>query len=71
MSAAGDPAGTIAFMGLGQMGLPMARRLMERGYAVRGSDLAGTARDVFAACRMPAAPHTSINDFLAELAARR
>ncbi len=29
---------TIAFIGLGQMGAPMARRLLDAGYAVRGND---------------------------------
>ncbi|PZO00957.1 MAG: 2-hydroxy-3-oxopropionate reductase [Hyphomicrobiales bacterium] len=35
--AAGAPA-IIAFIGLGQMGLPMARRLIQAGFAVRGAD---------------------------------
>jgi putative dehydrogenase len=30
---------TIAFVGLGAMGLPMARNLLQRGFAVRGFDL--------------------------------
>jgi len=32
-------SGTIAFVGLGAMGLPMARRLVANGHAVRGFDL--------------------------------
>jgi 3-hydroxyisobutyrate dehydrogenase len=34
----------IAFIGLGQMGLPMAERLVEAGYLVRGVDLSKDAR---------------------------
>jgi 3-hydroxyisobutyrate dehydrogenase len=36
----------IAFIGLGQMGRPMARRLIEAGYPVRCYDLASDARDM-------------------------
>lgn len=36
--------GKIAFIGLGQMGAPMARRLVEAGLDVRGFDLADLAR---------------------------
>ena len=36
------------FIGLGQMGLPMSRRLIEAGVAVRGFDLSAAARDGFA-----------------------
>lgn len=35
---------TIAFIGLGQMGLPMARRLLGAGFAVRGADPAEAAQ---------------------------
>lgn len=35
---------TIGFVGLGQMGLPMARRLIQAGYTVRAADLSGEAR---------------------------
>lgn len=35
--ASGTPA-NIAFIGLGQMGLPMTRRLIQAGFAVRGAD---------------------------------
>lgn len=38
----------IAFVGLGQMGLPMAGKLREAGFAVRGSDLSPAARAAFA-----------------------
>jgi 3-hydroxyisobutyrate dehydrogenase len=41
--ASGTPA-TIAFIGLGQMGLPMARRLIQAGFAVRGADPADGPR---------------------------
>ncbi|QEC49507.1 NAD(P)-dependent oxidoreductase [Baekduia soli] len=34
-----DRPDTIAVIGLGQMGLPMARRLLEAGHRVRGADL--------------------------------
>ena len=40
--ASGTPA-TIAFIGLGQMGLPMARRLIQAGFTVRGADPAERA----------------------------
>ena len=30
---------TIAFAGLGSMGLPMARNLLQRGFTVRGFDV--------------------------------
>jgi 3-hydroxyisobutyrate dehydrogenase len=43
----GSPA--VGFIGLGAMGLPMARRLLAAGYAVRGADLSTAARDAFAA----------------------
>lgn len=38
---------TIAFVGLGSMGRPMARRLVETGHQVRGYDIALAARDAF------------------------
>lgn len=40
---------TIAFAGLGAMGLPMARNLVKRGHAVRGYDVNTAALDSFAA----------------------
>ena len=40
--------GPIAFIGLGMMGLPMAMRLLEAGYEVRGNDLSAAARTAFA-----------------------
>ena len=43
MTALTAPA-TIAVIGIGQMGLPMSKRLMLAGYKVRGSDPAPTAR---------------------------
>jgi 3-hydroxyisobutyrate dehydrogenase len=45
----------IAFIGLGRMGLPMARRLADAGYAVTGYDVGEDARRQFAAAT-PAAP---------------
>lgn len=39
----------LAFVGLGQMGQPMTRRLIEAGFAVRGCDLSEPARAAFAA----------------------
>ncbi|MEW9837897.1 NAD(P)-dependent oxidoreductase [Mesorhizobium marinum] len=41
--------GPVAFVGLGMMGLPMATRLLEAGFAVQGSDLSVDARNAFAA----------------------
>jgi 3-hydroxyisobutyrate dehydrogenase len=41
--ATGTPA-TITFIGLGQMGLPMARRLIQAGFTVRGADPADVPR---------------------------
>ena len=35
---------TIGFIGLGNMGLPMARNLLKAGHAVRGFDLVAGAR---------------------------
>ena len=40
---------TVAFIGLGMMGLPMAARLVEAGFTVRGADLSAAAREAFAA----------------------
>jgi putative dehydrogenase len=39
---------TIGFVGLGAMGLPMARNLLARGFAVRGFDTRGSALDAVA-----------------------
>jgi 3-hydroxyisobutyrate dehydrogenase len=39
---------TIAFIGLGMMGLPMASRLLAAGFAVRGADLSAAARTALA-----------------------
>lgn len=41
-------ARTLAFIGLGQMGLPMARRLLSAGHAVRGFDVSSEARATLA-----------------------
>ncbi|HEX4832437.1 MAG TPA: NAD(P)-binding domain-containing protein [Trebonia sp.] len=43
------PKPTIAFVGLGNMGSPMAGRLVDAGYEVRGFDVSDAARDAFAA----------------------
>jgi 3-hydroxyisobutyrate dehydrogenase len=42
-------AGPVVLVGLGRMGLPMARRLLEAGWRVHGVDLAAAARDALAA----------------------
>lgn len=44
MSEAAVNAATIAFIGLGQMGLPMARNLIQAGFSVRGADPADGPR---------------------------
>jgi len=41
--------GPVAFVGLGMMGQPMAARLVDAGFDVRGSDLSAKARETFAA----------------------
>lgn len=38
------PRGPVGFVGLGNMGIPMARRLAEAGYDVRGFDVSSAAR---------------------------
>jgi 3-hydroxyisobutyrate dehydrogenase len=43
------PGSTVAFIGLGRMGLPMASRLAAAGYRVRGFDLSPQAREAVAA----------------------
>ena len=40
---------TIAFIGLGNMGLPMARNLVKAGFRVQGFDLSATALEALAA----------------------
>jgi 3-hydroxyisobutyrate dehydrogenase len=40
---------TVAFIGLGRMGLPMASRLAAAGYRVRGHDVAAAAREAASA----------------------
>ena len=47
---------TIAFIGLGNMGLPMAQNLLKAGHAVRGFDLNAAAIEAFAAAGGTAAP---------------
>ena len=42
------PDRVIGFFGLGQMGLPMARRLMAAGFRVQGYDASASAREAFA-----------------------
>lgn len=48
-SSEAQAAEPVAFVGLGMMGLPMASRLVEAGFAVRGSDLSAEARAAFVA----------------------
>lgn len=40
---------TVVFVGLGQMGLPMAKRCIAAGFTVRGADLSAPARDALVA----------------------
>jgi len=47
--ASTGPESVIGFVGLGNMGLPMTRRLVEAGYHVRGFDTSTEARRNFAA----------------------
>lgn len=42
-------AGAVGFVGLGNMGIPMAKRLVAAGYQVRGYDTSADARAAFAA----------------------
>jgi 3-hydroxyisobutyrate dehydrogenase len=48
MNSGGNQAGTIGFVGLGAMGLPMALNLLRAGYAVRGFDLNPAALEALA-----------------------
>lgn len=48
-----DGASRVGFVGLGNMGLPMARRLVEAGYDVIAFDLAPAARDRASAAGIP------------------
>lgn len=43
------PPASLALIGLGQMGLPMAKRLVSAGFAVRGADPSEAARAAFVA----------------------
>jgi 3-hydroxyisobutyrate dehydrogenase len=43
------PPSAVAFVGLGMMGVPMAKRCLQSGYDVRGADPSTAAREVFAA----------------------
>lgn len=43
------PPDVVVFLGLGQMGLPMAKRCIAAGFEVRGADLSASARDALAA----------------------
>lgn len=45
MAAALGPGSTVAFIGLGRMGMPMATRLSAAGYRLRGYDSSPAARD--------------------------
>lgn len=42
-----EPPATVAFIGLGKMGAPMAGHLVDGGWKVRGYDLSATALDAF------------------------
>jgi len=57
-----DETGTIvcrkiAFIGLGNMGGPMAANLVKAGHQVVGFDLVGSLRDAAAAAGVTIAPH--------------
>jgi 3-hydroxyisobutyrate dehydrogenase len=43
------PPDVVVFVGLGQMGLPMAKRCIAAGFEVRGADPSASAREAFAA----------------------
>lgn len=48
MTTAITPPDVVAFVGLGQMGLPMAKRCLAAGFKVRGADPSAPARDALA-----------------------
>ena len=50
---------TIAFLGLGHMGLPMAANLVKAGYAVRGYDLAEACRAAAKEAGIPVAANSA------------
>ena len=56
-TAAGSalPGTVVGFIGLGNMGIPMTRRLVEAGYHVRGFDTSAEAMRNFAALGLRAA----------------
>ena len=58
------PPAALAFIGLGNMGAPMAARLIEAGYEVTGCDASPAARERFAAI----AGRTSVADVAAAVA---
>ena len=58
------PPAALAFIGLGNMGVPMAARLVEAGYKVTGCDAASAARERFAAI----VGRTSVADVAAAVA---
>ena len=60
---------TIAFIGLGKMGVPMAARLLAAGYRLRGYDAAETARTRFAQAHPQATLRESVNDCIEGAAA--
>ncbi|TNE60556.1 MAG: 3-hydroxyisobutyrate dehydrogenase [Alphaproteobacteria bacterium] len=55
---------TIAFIGLGNMGLPMSQNLLKAGFAVRGFDLSDSARAAFAGAG--GQPFTSVAEAVAD-----
>jgi 3-hydroxyisobutyrate dehydrogenase len=59
MAADASASGPIAFIGLGNMGSRMARRLVNAGYEVHGYDLSAKARSDFEQCGGTAAASTT------------
>ena len=55
----GSPSGTVAFIGLGHMGLPMAKRLMNAGRTVVGFDPSDAAREAFEKAGGSSAPNAA------------
>lgn len=57
-----EPATTVAFIGLGKMGAPMAGHLVDGGWKLRGYDLSASALDAFATAKPRAVRAASAAD---------